>query len=86
MERNGVTAWATNGTIVALLSLTLWGFALQNPKLKELQISLLVVQAISLILAAYNGGDPIDWLLWPAFHATAFDAAAWSVGTMEINV
>ena len=86
MERNGVTAWATNGTIVALLSLTLWGFALPNPKLKELQISLLVVQAISLILAAYNGGDPIDWLLWPAFHATAFDAAAWSVGTMEINV
>lgn len=84
MERENVTKWATNGTIVALLSLTLWGFALRYPALKGIQVTFLVIEAAALILAAYNAGNPIDWLLWPAFHATAFDAAAWSVGALEI--
>ena len=49
------------------------------------QAALLVVEALALIAAAYNGGDPITWLLWPAFHALAFDAGAWVVGAIELK-
>ena len=84
VEKTGVTSWATNGVTVALMSLTLWGFALPHPGLKKLQVTFLAIQAVALILAAYNAGNPIDWLLWPAFHTTALDAAAWSIGTLEI--
>ena len=54
------------------------------PRAKWLQVTFLVVEAVAFVVAAYNAGDPIDWLLWPAFHATAFDAAAWSVGIYEL--
>lgn len=84
-DRLEVTAYATSGVVVGLLASCLWLFALQlAPRAKWLQVTFLVVEAVAFVVAAYNAGDPIDWLLWPAFHATAFDAAAWSVGIYEL--
>jgi hypothetical protein len=67
------------------LASSLWVTALAvAPRQKWLHVVLLVIEATALVVAAYNAGNLIDWLIWPAFHATAFDAAAWSVGIYEL--
>lgn len=109
----------TYGVTVSLMATLLWTTifsytsiihteeAPRDYKYKGTMVALLVLSAVSMIAAAYNAGDPIDWLLckltrscaistliqfilpgrWipgPAFHATALDAGAWSVGVYEL--
>ena len=84
IRRIELSMTAKNGVIASLMGTAVWClvFRLSEEDKRSFSVKLLMVltlifSALALIAAAYNNGDPIDWLLckrcyltFPYFHLT----------------
>ena len=79
-HQGDVSAMTTVGVTLSLLATLTWtllfAFFEENTtdRYKTCMVLFLVVSAISMVTAAYNGGDPVDWLLCKrqAYHVPMY--------------